>query len=80
MMEALHAGVPVLATDGWPMNELVEHGRNGMLVPALTQGPFYAEDHVCVMPDSVFEPQVCGCPFLDVGEILSFFCFVACCR
>lgn len=21
MMEALHAGVPVLATDGWPINE-----------------------------------------------------------
>lgn len=34
LMEALHAGLPVLATDGWPMNELVADGRNGLLLPA----------------------------------------------
>ena len=34
LLEALHRGAPVAATDGWPMNELVEHGHNGLLVPA----------------------------------------------
>ncbi|MCB0205322.1 MAG: methyltransferase domain-containing protein [Anaerolineae bacterium] len=34
LLEALHAGLPVLATDGWPMNELVEHGHNGLLAAA----------------------------------------------
>ena len=34
LLEALHRGAPVIATDGWPMNELVVHGHNGLLVPA----------------------------------------------
>ena len=38
LLEALHAGVPVLATDGWPMNELV--GRGGLLVRAEPSGMF----------------------------------------
>lgn len=38
MLEALHAGVPVIATDGWPMNEFVHHERNGLLVPASYAG------------------------------------------
>ncbi len=32
------AGVPVVSTDGWPMNELIEHGHNGILVPAAPRG------------------------------------------
>jgi glycosyltransferase involved in cell wall biosynthesis len=36
--EALHAGLPVVATDGWPMNELVTHAHNGLLVPARRDG------------------------------------------
>ncbi len=27
-----------MSTDGWPMNELVEHGHNGILVPAAPKG------------------------------------------
>jgi glycosyltransferase involved in cell wall biosynthesis len=38
MLEALHAGIPVVATDGWPMNEFVEHERTGLLVPARRVG------------------------------------------
>lgn len=34
LLEALHAGVPALATDGWPINELVDDGINGILLPA----------------------------------------------
>lgn len=39
LLEALHAGLPVIATDGWPMNELVEHGHNGLLVKATPRQP-----------------------------------------
>jgi len=38
LLEGLHAGLPVLATDGAPMNELVEHGHNGLLVAAQKTG------------------------------------------
>jgi len=34
LLEALHAGLPAIATDGWPMNEMVEHEHNGLLVRA----------------------------------------------
>ena len=34
LLEALHHGLPAVATDGWPMNELVEDGHNGLLVAA----------------------------------------------
>ena len=34
LLEALHAGLPAIATDGWPMNEMVEHEHNGLLVHA----------------------------------------------
>jgi hypothetical protein len=39
LLEALHAGLPVIATDGWPMNELVEDGHNGLLVRATPRQP-----------------------------------------
>jgi glycosyltransferase involved in cell wall biosynthesis/2-polyprenyl-3-methyl-5-hydroxy-6-metoxy-1,4-benzoquinol methylase len=38
LLEALHDGLPVIATDGWPMNELVEHGHNGLLVSCRRAG------------------------------------------
>ena len=41
LLEALHAGVPALVTDGWPMNELVEDGHNGVLVAAAQVGTFH---------------------------------------
>lgn len=57
IMEALHAGVPVISTDGWPMNELVHHEANGLLVEAKNLGPFVAEDHMCNIRE--FEPTSC---------------------
>jgi glycosyltransferase involved in cell wall biosynthesis/SAM-dependent methyltransferase len=38
LLEALHAGIPGIVTDGWPMNELIEHGHNGLLAPARNVG------------------------------------------
>ncbi len=38
MLEALHAGVPVIATDGWPVGDMIEHGHNGLLVNAEHKG------------------------------------------
>ncbi len=38
LLEALHHGLPVLVTDGDPMNELVQDGRTGLLVPARQVG------------------------------------------
>jgi glycosyltransferase involved in cell wall biosynthesis len=40
LLEALHAGAPVLASDGWPMNELVVNERSGILVRARQAGMF----------------------------------------
>ncbi|UCH94533.1 MAG: methyltransferase domain-containing protein [Candidatus Aminicenantes bacterium] len=34
LFEGLHAGLPVLAADGDPMRELVEHEHNGLLIEA----------------------------------------------
>uniref|UniRef100_A0A7S4NGV0 Glycosyl transferase family 1 domain-containing protein n=1 Tax=Guillardia theta TaxID=55529 RepID=A0A7S4NGV0_GUITH len=51
MMEALHAGVPVLATDGWPMNEVVTDNVNGLLLKAAYMGNFFADDHKCTIQE-----------------------------
>jgi len=51
MMEALHAGVPVLATDGWPMDEIVEDNVNGLLLKAKLAGNFFADDHKCTIKE-----------------------------
>jgi glycosyltransferase involved in cell wall biosynthesis len=40
LLEALHAGVPVLATDGWPMNEVAVGGESGLLIHAAQEGWF----------------------------------------
>ncbi len=45
LLEALHAGVPVIATDGWPMNELVEAGHNGLLAAAERKGSMRLAAH-----------------------------------
>lgn len=45
LLEALHVGVPVIATDGWPMNEFVEHGHNGLLVKARREGTVRLAPH-----------------------------------
>ncbi len=45
LLEALHAGLPVLVTDGVPMNELVSHGENGLLVPARRLGEVRLAPH-----------------------------------
>jgi hypothetical protein len=70
MMEALHAGVPVIATDGWPMNELVAHGFNGLLVEAANTGAFVAEHHTCTI--QALEPSSCRSmlsPHWEVREL-----------
>jgi len=38
LWEALHAGLPCIATDGWPMNEVIVHEHNGLLVSAKQEG------------------------------------------
>ena len=38
LYQALGFGVPVLTNDAPPMNEVVEHGRNGWLVPSVVTG------------------------------------------
>ncbi len=43
VLESLHAGVPVLATDAAPMNEIVRDGVNGLLIPASPAGFFGAQ-------------------------------------
>lgn len=40
LLESLHCGVPVIATDGPPMNEIIAHEENGLLVPARASGTF----------------------------------------
>ena len=40
-LEALHAGRPVIATDGWPVGDLVVHGHNGLLVKARHGGQMH---------------------------------------
>jgi glycosyltransferase involved in cell wall biosynthesis len=38
LLEGLHAGCPVNATDGWPINELATHNENALLAPAERRG------------------------------------------
>lgn len=45
LLEALHTGLPCIATDGWPMNELVRHEHNGLLVPAQPMGSIRLATH-----------------------------------
>jgi glycosyltransferase involved in cell wall biosynthesis len=58
LLEALHAGVPVLATDGWPMNEVVRHGRNGFVVPARQVGRFRLAPHWECEPAALAEAML----------------------
>ncbi|EKX44600.1 hypothetical protein GUITHDRAFT_109376 [Guillardia theta CCMP2712] len=44
-------GVPVLATDGWPMNEVVTDNVNGLLLKAAYMGNFFADDHKCTIQE-----------------------------
>ena len=38
VLESLHAGIPVIATDTCPMNELIVHGLSGLLVKGRSVG------------------------------------------
>jgi glycosyltransferase involved in cell wall biosynthesis/SAM-dependent methyltransferase len=58
LLEALHAGVPVMATDGWPMNEFVEHGHNGLLVPARRVGTVRLAPHWECAPEALADAMV----------------------
>jgi glycosyltransferase involved in cell wall biosynthesis len=51
VLESLHAGVPVIATDGPPMNEVVVDERNGLLVRARDAGRYGAQTIRDVAPD-----------------------------
>jgi SAM-dependent methyltransferase len=58
LLEALHAGVPVMTTDGWPMNEFVEHGHNGLLVPARRAGTVRLAPHWECTPKALADAMV----------------------
>lgn len=58
LLEALYAGVPVIATDGWPMNEFVEHGHNGLLVPARRVGTVRLAPHWECTPDALADAMI----------------------
>lgn len=45
LLEALHAGLPVIATDGYPMRDLIEHEHNGLLVKAKRVGKINLTSH-----------------------------------
>ena len=53
LLESLHAGVPVIATDAPPMSEIVEHERNGLLVRARDAGFYGAQTIRDVEPDDL---------------------------
>jgi len=53
MLEALHAGVPVLATNGTPMWDAVAHGHNGLLLAAERKEDFHLSPHYEVDPDAL---------------------------
>ncbi|HKA14385.1 MAG TPA: glycosyltransferase [Myxococcota bacterium] len=53
VLESLHAGVPVIATDAPPMNEIVVHERNGLLVRARDAGQYGAQTIRDVEPDDL---------------------------
>jgi hypothetical protein len=58
MLEALHAGVPVLATDGTPMRDAVVHGHNGLLIAAELVGNFHLSPHYEVKPEALADAIV----------------------
>jgi len=53
VLESLHAGVPVIATDAPPMNEIIEHERNGLLVRAHDAGFYGAQTIRDVDPEDL---------------------------
>jgi glycosyltransferase involved in cell wall biosynthesis len=58
MLEALHAGVPVLATNGTPMWDAVVHGHNGLLIAAERAEDFHLSPHYEVRPDALADAIV----------------------
>jgi len=58
LLEALHVGVPVIATDGWPMNETIIHGHNGLLVKAQHVGEVRLAQHWECDPKALAEQMV----------------------
>ncbi|MBN1978942.1 MAG: glycosyltransferase [Anaerolineae bacterium] len=58
LLEALHAGVPAIATDGWPMNEFVEHGHNGLRVPAQRVGTMRLAPHWECPPGALADAMI----------------------
>lgn len=57
LLESLHAGVPVVATDGPPMNEVIREGVNGLLVRA-TSASTHGLQTVWDLDASHFRSQV----------------------
>jgi glycosyltransferase involved in cell wall biosynthesis len=51
VLESLHAGVPVIATDAPPMNEMVRDEQNGLLVRARDAGRYGAQPIRDVEPE-----------------------------
>lgn len=55
LLESLHRGCPVLATDGWPMNEMVTEGHNGILIESRQVGERHSAPHWEPSIDSLVE-------------------------
>ena len=58
LLEALHQGLPVLATNGPPMNELVEHEHNGLLVQAQKKGMTRLAPHFECSPEALAQAML----------------------
>jgi glycosyltransferase involved in cell wall biosynthesis len=58
LLEALHAGVPVISSDGWPMNEIIEHGHNGLLAKARRVGTIRLAPHWECSPNSLAQEMI----------------------
>ena len=69
LLEALHRGAPVIATDGWPMNELVVHEHNGLLVSAARIDTVRLAPHWEVDVEALSESMVRLCATTGQREI-----------
>ena len=58
VLEALHNGLPIIAVDGWPINELVVHEHNGLLVKATRVAEMRLAPHWEVDVDALSEAMI----------------------
>lgn len=58
VIEALHAGKPVITHGGWPVGDMVTHKHNGLLVECSSQGKFNLTPHWEADVDSIADAMV----------------------